>query len=349
MPSSEPDGEVGGHGEDARAHTRSSTLTSMNAQIPTGTDPLTDLLDGVRTTGAFFQQSALTSTWAVRFEDGSPLALAVPLRGPAWVTPHDGATVRLGAGDVAVLSGGFSYLIASDPAAEPHIVIRPGGRCTTLDGREHSTTPGFGSWGTPGPDDPVMVNGLYTVKAGTPARLLAALPPLAVIPAGQGPCPVNPAVLEDAARPAPGQQALLNRMLDLMLITALRAWFTRPGAEGPAWYRAHSDPVVGQALRLLDADPAHPWTIEALAAKTGVSRAALARRFTALVGQPPMTYLRERRIDQATELLREPSATLGAVAGRVGFSSAFALSTAFKKVRGASPSEYRSATPRTGD
>jgi AraC-like DNA-binding protein len=346
MPSSEPADEIGGHGEHARTHTRSSTLTSMNAQAPTGTDPLADLLNGVRTTGALFQQSALAGPWAARFEDGSPLALAVPLRGPAWVTPHDGAPVRLDAGDVAVLCGGAPYVIAGGPSAEPHVVIRPGGRRTVLDGREHGTSPGLGSRGAAGADDPVMVSGLYTVESGTPALLLSALPPLAVIPAGQGPCPVSAAALEDAARPAPGRQVLLDRMLDLMLITALRAWFTRPGAEVPAWYRAHSDPVVGQALRLLDADPAHPWTVVTLAAKTGVSRAALARRFTALVGRPPMTYLRERRITQAAELLREPGATIGAVAGRVGFSSAFALSAAFKRVRGISPTEHRTGAAR---
>ncbi|WP_308296302.1 helix-turn-helix transcriptional regulator [Streptomyces sp. ISL-96] len=79
----------------------------------------------------------------------------------------------------------------------------------------------------------------------------------------------------------------------------------------------------------------------ALAAKTGVSRANLARRFTALVGQPPMTHLRERRLALAADLLREPDATLATVADRVGFSNAFALSAAFKREHGISPSEYR--------
>jgi AraC-like DNA-binding protein len=126
-----------------------------------------------------------------------------------------------------------------------------------------------------------------------------------------------------------------------MLITALRAWFTRPGAQVPAWYRAHSDPVVGPALRMLRADPAHPWTLPTLAARTGVSRANLARRFTTLVGQPPMTYLRERRLALAADLLREPDATLSVVADRVGFANAFALSAAFKREHGVSPSAYR--------
>ncbi|TMR98910.1 helix-turn-helix transcriptional regulator [Nonomuraea basaltis] len=193
----------------------------------------------------------------------------------------------------------------------------------------------------------MLLNGLYTVDGGVPGRLLAALPPLAVVEAGHGSCPISPAAFEEVARAEPGQQVLLDRMLDLMLITALRAWFTRPGAELPAWYRAHSDPVVGRALRLLHADPAHPWTLGALAAKTGASRAALVRRFTALVGQPPMTYLREQRLTLAVDLLREPGTTIATVASRVGFSSPFALSTAFKRERGISPSEYRTGTALT--
>ncbi|ANS70262.1 AraC family transcription regulator [Streptomyces lincolnensis] len=133
-----------------------------------------------------------------------------------------------------------------------------------------------------------------------------------------------------------------------MLITALRAWFTRPGAQIPAWYLTHSDFVVGPVLRLMHTNLAHPWTLDALAAKTGVSRTNLARRFTTLVGLPPMTYLRERRLALAADLLREPGATPAAVASRVGFANAFALSTAFKKQHGVSPSDYRTRESHTG-
>src|SRR6266540_5371389 len=88
---------------------------------------------------------------------------------------------------------------------------------------------------------------------------------------------------DEIVKDEPGQEAVLDRLLDLLLIAVLRAWFSRPEAEAPAWYRAHSDPVVGRALQLLHHNPAHPWTVATLAAKTGVSRAALARRFTELV------------------------------------------------------------------
>jgi AraC-like DNA-binding protein len=314
----------------------------------TGSDPLTDLLNGVRSTGAVFNRSARSGSWAVRFEDGSPLALAVPLRGPVWVIPHGGEAVQFGPGDVAVLCGGRPYVIADDPATEVGAVIGSGARCTTIDGEQTITTHGVGTWGTPEPDSTLLFNGLYTVDGGIPARLLATLPPLALVDAGSGSCPIHPDAFEQVTRPGPGQQVLLDRMLDLMLLCALRSWFIRPGAQVPAWYRAHGDPVVGTALRLLEADLARPWTVEALARGAGVSRAALARRFTSLVGQPPMTYLRERRLALAADLLLEPEATLGAVAGQVGFSTAFALSLSFKREHGISPSQYRTRATHHG-
>ncbi|CAM5321922.1 AraC family transcriptional regulator [Streptomyces purpurascens] len=315
----------------------------MDPMRLTSTDPLTDLLNGVRTSGAVFHRSSLTGSWAARFEDGSPLALAVLVHGSAWITPQDGDPVRIGPGDVAVLCGGAPYVIADAPDTEPDVVIHHGGRCTNVQGEEPvgPRVPGAGAWDTEEADGTLLLSGLYTVDSGTPGRLLAALPPVAVVEANVGVCPVSRTTFEEITREEPGQQILLDRALDLMLITALRAWFTRPGAQVPAWYRAHSDPVVGPALRMLRTDPAHPWTLPALAAKTGVSRAHLARRFTALVGRPPMTYLREQRLALAADLLREPGTTLATVADRVGFANAFAFSAAFKREHGISPSEYR--------
>jgi AraC-like DNA-binding protein len=81
--------------------------------------------------------------------------------------------------------------------------------------------------------------------------------------------------------------------------------------------------------------------VATLAARTGVSRAALARRFTELVGEPPMAYLTGWRLALAADLLRDPDATVGAVARQIGYGSAFALSTAFKRVRGLSPQQHR--------
>ena len=155
--------------------------------------------------------------------------------------------------------------------------------------------------------------------------------------------PLVPLLADEIVKDEPGQEVVLDRLLDLLLIAVLRAWFARPDADAPAWYRAHSDPVVGRALRMLHDNPAHPWTVATLAAATGVSRAALARRFTELVGEPPMTFLTGWRLALAADLLREPDATVGSVARQVGYGSPFALSTAFKRVYGVSPQEHRLA------
>jgi AraC-like DNA-binding protein len=149
---------------------------------------------------------------------------------------------------------------------------------------------------------------------------------------------------EEIARDEPGQTAVLDRLLDLLLIATLRTWFAGQETRTPAWYRAHGDPVVGRALRSLHHEPARAWTVASLAADAGVSRAALARRFTDLVGEPPMTYLAGWRLDLAADLLRHSDDTIGAIARRVGYGSAFALSAAFKRARGISPRGYRVGT-----
>jgi AraC-like DNA-binding protein len=136
---------------------------------------------------------------------------------------------------------------------------------------------------------------------------------------------------------------VLDRLFDLLLVTVVRAWFDQPEAEVPGWYSAHDDPVVGEALRLLHENPSHPWTVANLAAKTGISRAALARCFAERVGVPPMTYLKEWRLAVAADLLLDPDKTLDVIAHRVGYSDGFALSSVFKRARGLSPQQYREA------
>ncbi|HYU03644.1 MAG TPA: AraC family transcriptional regulator, partial [Jatrophihabitantaceae bacterium] len=123
----------------------------------------------------------------------------------------------------------------------------------------------------------------------------------------------------------------------------LRAWFAREGVKAPTWYRAHTDPTIGRALRMLHNDPAHPWTVAGLAAEVGVARATLARRFTELVGEPPLSYLTGWRLALAADLLLEPGITVSGVARQVGYGSPFTFSTAFKRNYGVSPQAHRAA------
>jgi AraC-like DNA-binding protein len=185
-----------------------------------------------------------------------------------------------------------------------------------------------------------MLIGTYAHVGAVGHRLLGALPDVLVLPGAAWESPLVPMLAAEIAKDVPGQEVVLDRLLDLLLIAVLRTWFARPDADPPAWYRAADDPVVGRALRMLRNNPAHPWTVAGLATEIGISRAALARRFTELVGEPPMTYLTNWRIMLAADLLAEPGRTLDSVARAVGYATPFALSSAFKRVRGISPRDY---------
>jgi AraC-like DNA-binding protein len=309
-------------------------------------DALTGLLDGPRARGAFLLRSIMDPPWSLRIRDEAPLTLIAMVRGEAYVVPDDAVPVRLEPGDVAIVRGPDPYTVADDPATPPQVVIHPGQRCTTPDGEDLHERMDLGvrTWGNSADGQVMMLVGTYQLRGEVSQRLLRALPVLVVLPVDS---PLIPLLNDEIVKDEPGQEVVLDRLLDLLLVAVLRAWLSRPEAGAPAWYRAQHDPVVGRALRLLHNHPAHPWTVAELAAGAGVSRAALARRFTDLVGEPPMAFLTGWRLALAADLLREPDTTIGAVARQVGYGSAFALSAAFKRVRGMSPQEYRAQTAPT--
>ncbi|MFF9281661.1 AraC family transcriptional regulator [Streptomyces griseosporeus] len=310
-------------------------------------DPLAGLLDGPRARGAFLIRACFDPPWAVRVEDRAPLTVMLLVRGDALVVPEGGEGVRLRAGDLAIARGPAPYTCADDPATEPRALILPGGACSYPDGRSLNGSMDLGvrTWGSRPDGATVLLIGTYQMRSEVNARLLDALPPLLSLTDAEWRCPLTPLLMEEIVRDEPGQEVVLDRLLDLLVIAALRAWFSRPDAEAPAWYRALADPVVGRVLRLLQDDPAHPWTVASLAAKAGVSRAALARRFTDLVGEPPMAHLTGLRLALAADRLRTTDATLAAIARQVGYGSAFSLSTAFKRMYGVSPQEHREGAP----
>jgi AraC-like DNA-binding protein len=281
--------------------------------------------------------------WALRIQDEAPLTVIAVVRGSAWLVA--GEPVVLRRGDVAIVRGPDPYTVADNPDTPPQAIIQPGQVCTTPDGQEVKLMHDLGvrTWGNAADGETVMLTGTYELSSEVSGRLLRALPGSLVLREDEWDCPVIPLLADEIVKDEPGQEAVLDRLLDLLLIAVLRAWFARPEAEAPGWYRASGDPVVGHALRLLHHDPARQWTVAELARETGVSRAALARRFLALVGEPPMTFLTGWRIALAADLLREPGATIGSVAEQVGYGTPFALSAAFKRVRGVSPRRWREA------
>ncbi len=310
-------------------------------------DSLAGLLDGPRARGAIVLKTMLDPPWSMRITDEAPLTLLALTRGSAVVVLDDAPDLHLGRGDVAVVRGNQHYTVADTATTDPQVVVLPGGACVAPDGSDVKGMSDLGvrTWGNSLDGETTMLVGTYQLDSEVSRRLLAALPSVirlaATDPTTDQVSPLVGYLETEMARDEPGQESVLDRLLDLMLIAVLRTWFARPEASAPGWYAAHSDPVVGPALQLMHHHPDRQWTIDLLARETGVSRAALARRFTERVGQPPMTFLTEWRLTLAADLLREPGATVGSVARQVGYSSAFALSTAFKRVRGVSPTRFR--------
>jgi AraC-like DNA-binding protein len=278
-------------------------------------DAIAGLLDGPRARGAFMLRSRMSAPWSLRIEDQAPLTLVAMVRGHAWLRAG-GLSQQVGHGDVAVLCGPAPYTVADEPGRRAQAVILPGQRCVAPDGGAQTAMADLGvrTWGNDTAGGTEMLTGTYPVPREVSQRLLRALPPLLVLRANQWDCPLIPLLADEIVKDEPGQEAVLDRLLDLLLIAVLRAWFARPDARAPGWYRGYADPVVGAALRRIYHAPQEPWTVQSLARAAGVSRATLARRFTDLVGETPIAFLTGWRIALAADLLREPEATLTAVA-----------------------------------
>jgi AraC-like DNA-binding protein len=319
-------------------------------------DAIAGLLDGPRARGAFLLRVELDAPWAMRIDDEAPLSLVAVTRGEAWIAAEREVSRHLRAGDVLVALGPGPYELADDVATPTQVIILPGQRCVTPAGqrlddrlgpaarawstRAHGYS-GVRTWGNTVEGATELLVGTYRMRSAVGQQLTSALPTLAVLPGFADRSSLFGLLGEEIAKDGPGQDVVLDRLLDLLLVAALRAWFARPEADAPRWYRARDDPAIGPAVRMLVDNPSHGWTVGGLAAAARMSRAAFARRFTELVGEPPMTFLAGWRLAMAADLLRDTDATLDTVARNVGYSSPFALSTAFKRVHGVSPQEHR--------
>ncbi|WP_433803760.1 cupin domain-containing protein [Actinomycetospora sp. CA-084318] len=301
-------------------------------------DPIAGLLDGPRARGAFVLRCLLEPPFAVRIEDGAPLTLVVVTRGSTLVDATPAVT-----GDVVVLRGPAPYTVRSAADVPDQAVIGPDQRCWSPPGTDRAPHDlGLRTWGHGPATSTAMLVGTYPVGGEIGARLVRSLPALTVLrPADLEAAPAPLVALLDAEldRDAAGQDVVLDRALDLLLATVLRSWFAGPAAPSAAL--ARRDPAVGPALHAMETDPAAGWTVELLARRVGLSRAAFARRFTTAVGAPPMAWLTDLRLSLAADLLRGTDLTLAVIADRVGYGSPFALSAAFVRERGTRPAALR--------
>jgi AraC-like DNA-binding protein len=307
-------------------------------------DAVVGLLDGVRARGAFVLRMMMDPPWSMSIRDEAPLTLICQTHGGAAIVGENSGTVRLGPGDVALTRGTEHYMFADDPATAPMVVIHPGQRCTTLSGEDlrFEMSLGVRTWGNSPSGATRSVICAYEGRSEVSARLLDALPAVLVLRADEWETRLVELLTAEAGNDGPGQEAYLDRLLDLLLIAVLRTWFDREG-NAPTWWHAEHDSVVGPALKLIYNNPAHPWTVANLAAAVGSSRAVFARRFAEQVGEPPIAFLTNWRLALAADMLRSSQSTIAAVARQVGYSTPFALSSAFKRAYGVSPNTHRAA------
>lgn len=306
-------------------------------------DALAGFLDGPRARDAFLLKAVFAPPWSIRVEDEAPLSIIVQLRGTAIFTGA-GGPAPLAAGDIVLARGPAPYTLADSPETPCAVRVLPGQMCSDPSGQllDRSMDLGVRTWGNSVSGEAQLLIGTYPHATEVGARVLSHLPSDVVLRGLDS--PLIALLATEMSYDSPGQAAVLDRLLDLVLVTSLREVFSCAAQHAPTWYAAREDLVVGRAIELMHHHPAHPWTVAALAAACGVSRATLARRFTTLVDEPPMAFLTSWRLAVAADLLADPDTTIGSVAAQVGYANAFALSAASKRVYGVAPTEHRRHT-----
>jgi AraC-like DNA-binding protein len=298
-------------------------------------DVLSDAIRVMRTGRPHSAEIRKRVPWAVRAEPFSGCGFHVVLEGTCWLVPPDGDAFALGPGDVVCMPHGCGHALVDNPSrpwaeapSAPLSAVIP-----IADDGEGTAT--------------VLLCGAYTLDRTRPHPLFQELPDVLHLPARTGHrSPLYAAVnllADEVTAPDHGTEAVVSALLDMMLLYILRAWIAEQARAGTAtgWAATLADPAIGAALRRIHAEPARQWTVETLGATAGLSRAAFSRRFTALVGTPPLAYLTWWRMTLAAQLLRDGDKPVAAIAQGTGYTSEFAFAKAFKREHGTAPGRYR--------
>jgi AraC-like DNA-binding protein len=303
-------------------------------------DLVGDAISAMRTGEPQVARALLQPPWGLRFPAFGAPGVHVILKGTAWLLPpDDAAPILLTAGDVALLRRRRPHGLADDPATplwDADLAAHVPAEHWPADGSAFDA----GTGGT------VLIGGTYRLAGARPHPLLESLPDVVHLPARVGASSDVRAVVDllgaEMDRNLPGVSAATPALLDLLLLYGLRAWF-EAGDTTSGWALARRDPAISAAIRAIQEEPRSPWTVSGLAQRSNLSRAAFARRFTELTGQPPLTYLTWWRMTIAARLLQTTEEPLAVIADRVGYGTEYAFSKAFKRELGVAPSRYRTS------
>ncbi|MFI9122488.1 AraC family transcriptional regulator [Streptomyces bikiniensis] len=304
-------------------------------------DILTEVLASMRTGRPVSVRTTGRVPFGLRLPPVAGAGFHVVLSGTCWLVPlEDTAShppLPLGPGDVVFLRDGRGHILADHPDTPAEVE------------RESQFSPGspLGTVTVGGDGAPThLLCGNYHLDQARPHPLVRQLPEIIHLPAHPPRQPGLASAVEllraELEQPRAGSAGIVPALIDSLLLYILRAWLEQgPAAQAGGWAAALRDTGVAPALAAIHAKPDAQWTVESLAARAGLSRAAFARRFNDLVGEPPMTYLTRWRMTTAARLLRESEAPLSTVAARTGYGSEYAFAKAFKREYGQAPGGYR--------
>ena len=326
----------------------------LRASGGAGRDPFAivpQVLDLVRLNGAIFFRSEFRAPWAYWAPPaptlraamdsgvGSLVVFHIVSHGQCWVSMDDGVRHEVSKGDVVVMPYGDANTWGSYEAAEPVPIV------SLMPPLPWSELPHI-ELGGAGPETKVVC-GYLSGDAVLFDPVLRALPSLFVVrpPAGPAANWLQASVEYAMTNPPtarPGEPRGDYRLAESLFAEVLRLYLQEPrNIKLTGWLAALRDPLVGQALALLHADPARDWTVAELARAVATSKTVLVEGFVRLLGRPPIRYLTEWRLNLASGLLRTSDSRVGEVAARVGYASEEAFSRAFKRAFGKSPAHWR--------
>lgn len=300
-------------------------------------DPLSLLIDDMRLDGVVFVATELRGPWSVHLHTPGLAAFHVLTQGQGWLVTDARAPLPLQTGDLVVLPAGIGHSVQES--------LRGAG--PSYDLASHLQRPDLAPLRIGGEGATArMISGHARFDVHMGAPLVSALPAVMHLRGlGEAPPPWLAIGLqflaEELAEPRPGQQAIINRLGDLLFLECLRDHVGGLTAQSGSWLAALKDRALSTALACIHRQPAHGWTVPELARHACLSRSAFAERFTQALGEPPLTYLTRHRMRLAARQLAGSNAPVSQVADQVGYASEAAFSQAFKREYGCSPIAWR--------
>lgn len=300
-------------------------------------DTLSLILNDIRLHGAVFRESQMSSPWSVRLHTPGLTSFHIVTRGEAWLVRADAEPLKLQTGDIVTLPSGVEHRVQDDPSTR----ISPQDLMQELHGLQAEPIRLGGEGPTTG-----LLSGHYRFDIDLARPLIAALPPVMHQRSIAGTPPLwlrigLQFIAQETAVAQPGQQVIINRVADILLVEALRDHVASLPEGAGNWLLALRDNSLSAALAAMHQSPERNWTVPELAEIAHLSRSAFAERFAQVMGQPPLSYLTDHRMRLAAWKLTQTRLTLAQIAAQVGYASETAFSQAFKRAHGQSPSAFR--------